>query len=175
MTPSNALQEATGYTLIYKPAASSMDLENESDTAHPLGLNIARRGKKGRRRNQDHVNSGHSMTVLSEPETLPADDEIREAQQLKRLRGLSGSLGDSLPSVRAQLAANLYAESSGLHKRSTKETTPLLTKGDEEKGGVSNDSSSSDSLGLSGGYDTVVTHAPGTTKGKGIKKAAKKW
>ncbi len=149
-----------------------MNLENESDTAQLLGSNIARRGKKGKRRNQDYVN-GHSMTVLSEPETLPADDETREAQRLKRLRGLSGSLGDSLPSVRAQLAANLYAESSGLHKRSTKETTPLLTK-DEEKGGVSNDSSSSDSLGLSGKYDAVVKHAP-VTKEKRVRKAVKKW
>jgi hypothetical protein len=148
-------------------------MENESDTAQLLGSNIARRGKKGKRRNQDYVHNGHSMTVLSEPETLPADDDTREAQRLKRLRGLSGSLGDSLPSVRAQLAANLYAESNGLHKRSTKETTPLLTK-DEEKGGVSNDSSSSDSLGLSGGYDAVVKHAP-VTKGKRVKKAVKKW
>ena len=113
------------------------------------------------------------MTVLSEPETLPGDDEIREVQRLKKLRGLSGSLGESLPSVRAQLAANMYAESSGLHKRSTKETTPLLIK-DTEKGGVSNDSSSSDSIVLSGGYDAVVKHAP-LTKGKGIKKAVKKW
>lgn len=150
-----------------------MDLENESDTAQLLGSNIARRGKKGKRRNQDYVNGGHSMTVLSEPETLPGDDEIREAQRLKKLRGLSGSLGESLPSVRAQLAANMYAESSGLHKRSTKETTPLLIK-DTEKGGVSNDSSSSDSLVLSGGYDAVVKHAP-LTKGKGVKKAVKKW
>lgn len=114
------------------------------------------------------------MTVLSEPEALPGDDEAREAQRLKRLRGLSGSLGESLPSVRAQLAANMYAESSGLHKRSMKESTPLLIK-DTEKGGVSNDSSSSDSLVLSGNYDAAVKHGPGTTtKGKRLKRL-KKW
>ena len=150
-----------------------MDLENESDTAQLLGSNIARRGKKRKHRHQDPTSGGHSMTVLSEPETLPGDDDTREAQRLKRLRGLSGSLGDSLPSVRAQLAANKYAESNaGLHKRSTKESTPLLIK-DAEKGGVSNDSSSSDSLVLSGSYDAVVKHAP-ATKGTRIKRL-KKW
>lgn len=156
--------------------SSVMDLGNESDTAQMLGSNIARRGKRAKRgRNQEHANGGHSMTVLSEPETLTGDDETRELQRM-RLRGLSGSLGDSLPSVRAQLAAgNIYAESSWLHRRSTKETTPLLTK-DAEKGGVSNDSSSSDSVGLNGKYDAAVevTH-PAATKGERVKKALKKW
>ena len=152
-----------------------MDLDNESDTAQLLGSNVARRGKKGKRRNQDYANGGHSMIVLSEPETLPVDDETREVQRLKRLRGLSGSLGDSLPSVRAQLAANMYAESKGLHMRSTIETTPLLGSKGAEKGGGSNDSSgSTDSAALNGGYDAVVKHSP-PGKEKRFKGDLKKW
>ena len=146
-------------------------MDHDSDTAQLLGSSAARRGKRAKWGNRDCASNGHSMTVLSEPEGLPMDDETQEMRQLKRFKGLSGSLGDSLPSVRAQLAANLYAESRELHKRSRKETTPLLADRDE-KGGGSNDSN--DSSGLSAGYDSVLKHSP-TGKRKGLKAAVKKW
>lgn len=155
-----------------------MDVKNESDTAHLLGSNIARRNKRGKRRNLEHVSNGQAMAVLSEPDTLPNDDEAQKVQ-LKRLKGLSGSVDDSLPSVRSRLAANNYAESRELNTRSTKETTPLLGQDDhvivgEEKKGGSNDSSS-DSLGLKGSYDSIATASPVAGKGERFKAAAKKW
>lgn len=154
-----------------------MDVENESDTAQLLGSNVAWRDRRGRRRNHEYVNNGQAMAVLSEPETLPNDDEAQEVQ-LKRLKGLSGSLDDSLPSVRAQrAAANMYAESRELHKRSTKESTPLLAHNGhimDEKGGGSNDSSS-DSLGFKGSYDSITTSSSAIGTGGRFKTSLKKW
>ena len=146
----------------------------ESDTAQLLGSNVARRGKRGKRRNHDHVSNGQSMSVLSDPEGVLMDDEAQEVQQMKRLRVLSGSHGDSLPSVRAQLAASMYAESKQLHKRSSKESTPLLFKTETEKEGVPNDSSS-DSIVLKGSYDTVVLPPPASDKGSRFGNRARKW
>ena len=126
----------------------------ESDTAHLLGSSVARRGKRrGGRRGQEHVSNGQSMSVLSDPEGLMSD-EAQEVQQLKRLKILSGS-HDTLPSVRAQLASMQYAESKHLHTRSTKETTPLLSDAEDEKGGGPDDGSA-DSIGLKGSYDSLV-------------------
>ena len=149
-------------------------MENESDAAYLLGPNVARREKRGKRRKHEYMNNGQAMAVLSEPETLPNDDEAQKVQ-LKRLKGLSGSLENTLPSVRARLAANVCAESRELNTRSRKETTPLLGKdGGDEKGGGSNDSSS-DSLGLKGSYDSITTTSPVAGKEGRFKAAAKKW
>lgn len=147
-----------------------------SDTAHLLGSNVARRNKRGKRRNHEYVSNGQAMAVLSEPDTLPNNDEAPNVQ-LKRLKGLSGSLDDSLPSVRSRLAANMCAESRGLNTRSIKETTPLIGQDDhleDEKRGGSNDSSSDD-LGLKGSYDSITTASPVAGKGDRFKAAAKKW
>lgn len=116
-----------------------MDDNYVSDTAQLLGSSVAHRGKKGKGR-KDGASNGQAMMVLSEPEKLQSDDGF--AQSLKRIKGPSGSLGDSLPSVRAQLAANAHTESKQLHKRTSKETTPLLgaNSAHQEKGGGSSDS-----------------------------------
>ena len=157
-----------------------MDTNLESDTAQLLGSNVARRGgRRGKGRNADSASNGQSMMVLSEPEVLPNNDGYtQQAQQLKRLKALSGSLGDSLPSVRAQLAANTYAESKEFHKRSIKETTPLLgnvAHADEEKVGGTNDNSSFDAIGLKGSYDSVsITPHSHKEQEKGWRAAAKK-